>query len=161
MKASDTKHFEDICITANGFTATFPFHMILQDQVPTYQSKNSFDKTTHISKVCCLSVFATSIPDIKESNNWLSTWQRSHSCQLIDLWLLTTRTILSALRYTPSPTPPPPKKKNKEKQNKEINLTTQPFYFILRTTSPLFTPKKDAWETTTEIQYWWHVPTQI
>ena len=26
MKASDTKHFEDICITANGFTATFRFH---------------------------------------------------------------------------------------------------------------------------------------
>lgn len=45
------------------------FDSILQDQVPTYQSKNSFDKTTHISKVCCLCVFATSIPDIKENNN--------------------------------------------------------------------------------------------
>ena len=68
------------------------FDSILQDQVPTYQSKNSFDKTTHISKVCCLCVFTIVIPDIKNNKNWLSTCQPNHSCQLIDLWLLTTRT---------------------------------------------------------------------
>ena len=74
------------------------FDSILQDKVPTYQSKNSFDKTTHISKVCCLCVFATVIPEIKNNKNWLSTCQRSHSCQLIDIWLLTIRTIWSVLR---------------------------------------------------------------
>jgi len=42
------------------------FDSILQNQVPTYQSKNGFDKTTHISKVSCLCVFDTGIPDIKK-----------------------------------------------------------------------------------------------
>ena len=28
-------------------------------------------------------------------------------------------------------------------------------------TSPLVSPQIDIWETSTEISYWWHIPTQI